>query len=135
MAASGSSVPPHSPQGDGARVLVLLLVLLGCGQAPPEDAAPETSAAVYEVRGVVRQLPAADQPSKEVQIRHEAIPDFVDMEGRQVGMDAMTMPFPVKDLQLLDGIAVGDRVLFRFRVDWNGSPPLELVAMEKLPPE
>ena len=44
----------------------------------------------------VAEIPA------EVQIRHEAIPDFVDMEGRRVGMDAMTMPFSVVDRKLLE---------------------------------
>ena len=115
-----------SSRASGLWLVALALAAFGCGR----DAA--TPAAVYEVRGVVRQLPAAETPSPEIVIRHEAVPDFVDMGGRRVGMEAMTMPFPIRDASLLDGIAVGDEVLFRFRVDWDGSPPLEVVALEKL---
>ena len=110
----------------GGLAVAILCAVLGCSKAP--GVPPQT----YEVRGVVRQLPAADQPSKEILIHHEAIPSFGNMNGETVGMEAMTMPFPVVDPALCEGFALGDKVTFRFQVDWEGSPPLQLTHLEKL---
>jgi Cu/Ag efflux protein CusF len=91
------------------------------------------SARSYTVRGVVRQLPDPADPSAQLLIRHEAVPDFVDVDGQQTGMPAMTMPFtPPADLSL-EGIEIGDSVELTFTVDWNASPAMELTALRKLP--
>ena len=98
-----------------AAIAVALLVALGCRGDRAPAAAGE--ARRYSVRGEVVRLPAAD--GRELLIRHEAIPDFVDHQGKTVGMDSMTMPFPVDPSVSLGGVAVGDKVRFRFRMDWT----------------
>ena len=95
--------------------LVALLVAAACGQASEEtpDAAPDAPAASpaeepagtsqqYEAVGVVVSFMAEKQF---VNVKHETIPGF---------MNAMTMPFEVKDTTLLRGIQVGDSITFRF---------------------
>lgn len=109
------------------------LVLLTACAGPPRDAAEAgSSARTYTVRAVVEQLPAADAIEPQILVRHEAIPDFVNAQGEETGMAAMTMPFPVaRDLPLAE-IAPGDAVELTFRVDWEGSPPLEVTAIRRL---
>ena len=77
--------------------LPLLAVLLaaGCSSERGEDRV------AYEVRGTVVRVEAA---RRSVVIDHEAIPGFVE---------AMTMPFEVRDSSILDGIGKGGRVEFR----------------------
>ena len=88
----------------------------GCGR---EDAAPRPKTAAsqpstrvpadgvrtYKLTGVVRRVDAA---SGLVTISHEAIPEF---------MDAMTMPFTLKDHALLDDVRAGDEVEGSLRVE------------------
>lgn len=62
----------------------------------------------YRLVGVVRDAkPGAGQ----VVIRHEAIPDV---------MEAMTMPFTIKDRTLLDELRPGDEVEGTLRIEWEG---------------
>lgn len=107
---------------------LLLAGLSGCDQRDEELQGGEMQH--YEVRGELIRLPVGDRP---MQIRHEAIPNFRNMQGEVVGMDAMTMPFPVAPGVSLDGLAVGDRVRFDFEVRWGGRPPYQIVRIEKLP--
>jgi protein SCO1 len=58
----------------------------------------------FEVRGHVRSI---DVTNKTVRITHEEIPDY---------MPAMTMPFPVKDVAVLNGLSGGDSVQFQLAV-------------------
>ncbi|PYI82378.1 MAG: hypothetical protein DME26_17860, partial [Verrucomicrobia bacterium] len=58
----------------------------------------------YQVKGVVQEL---KPQQKTVVIQHEKIPGY---------MDAMTMPFEVKDLKELAGLQPGDTVAFRMIV-------------------
>ena len=60
---------------------------------------------VYDVRGVVVEVRATNS---EAVIRHEKIPGY---------MDAMTMPFDVKDVRLLDGLRSGEVVRFQLYVE------------------
>lgn len=64
----------------------------------------------FEVRGVIRELRPQEQ---EMVIKHEAIPDY---------MEAMVMPFTVRDAKLFEGVQAGDSVTFKLRVtekeDW-----------------
>ena len=91
-------------------MLVLAAALAACGQEASEDApapAAEEQAEPpqqYEAVGVVVSFLAE---KKYVNISHETIPDF---------MDAMTMPFEVKDSTLLRGLQEGDSITFRFTV-------------------
>jgi Cu/Ag efflux protein CusF len=87
------------------------------------------------VRGEVRSLPQPDNPASAFQLRHEAIPDFVDIEGEEVGMESMTMPFPVAVERLPEGLAVGDAVEMTFRLDWEATPAIEVTEVKKLPAE
>ena len=109
----------------------LALFMASCnGSSPDPD---ESSAASYRTRGVVRQL--AKGPAQELFIHHEAIPTFVNMDGEVQGMGSMAMPFPVSETALPDDLQVGDKVSFEFEVNWTGSPPMRLLALEKLAPD
>jgi protein SCO1/2 len=87
----------------------------------------------FMVKGVVEQLKA---DSKTIVIRHEAISNY---------MDAMTMPFKVKEPKELVGLQTGDEISFRLQVtsseSWidgivkSGSrPPGETIAPAKVEP-
>jgi Cu/Ag efflux protein CusF len=66
-------------------------------------------------------------------IRHEAIDSFVDRDGKRVGMDPMSMPFPVAEGLSLAGLAPGDVVRCTLEVDWQQRSPVKIAAIEKLP--
>ena len=100
----------------------------GCG-----DRAADGEARIYEMRGVVRTLPAG--PGEEIWIRHEPLPEFVDLSGRQVGMPAMTMSFALATGIDLGGIEPGQKVELTLEVAWERSPPARIVALKPLPPD
>ena len=127
---------------------LLLLPLAACGGDAADTAAPDegaetaaetaTEAAAddvqsYEVRGQITNLPDDADPQANLTIRHEAIDDFVSMNGEVVGMSSMSMPFPVADDVDLDGMEVGDKVSFTLTVDWDGDPAYQVTRMEPLP--
>lgn len=96
-------------------------------------AAPATQ--TYHTRGIIKQLPDPKSPTNEFMIQHEAIDTFVNGQGKVVGMNAMTMPFPKLGEGIsLDGLAINDKVAFSFTVTWPG-PTWVVDSMEKLPPE
>lgn len=75
---------------------------------PPAAGQPATGAAPpkeYFVKGIIEETP--EPGGKIVRIRHEEIPGY---------MEAMTMPFDVKDPKELEGVKAGDKVLFRLLV-------------------
>lgn len=124
-----------------ARLFAALAVLWLAACQPSADPPAGTSAAPaaaaqaareYLVKGLVNSV-AAD--GREIQIHHEPVPEFVGIDGQPEPMDVMTMPFPVSDKALVAGLAPGDRVSFTFRVDWEGQRPLDVIRIEKLPPE
>ena len=89
--------------------MVFALTMAACGPASEDAPAPAVEAEAeasqqYEAVGVVVGFMAQ---KKFVNIKHETIPGF---------MDAMTMPFEVKDSTLLRGIQEGDSIAFRFTV-------------------
>lgn len=93
--------------------LSLLLVFTSCekqspGTTPAAPTAPPvisvTSTQMFQVKGVVESVKAE---AKTVRIRHDAIPGY---------MDAMTMPFEVRDTNELAGVNAGDSVTFRMFV-------------------
>ncbi len=121
---------------------VFAAALVGCGEregdeTPPADTSSErTPTETYEVRGQVVSLPSA---LGDLQIRHEQIPEFIDFEGQNPvgddgvrGMRAMTMPFPVPDEGLLEGVSAGDKVLFTLAVD-RASRSYWISRLEPLP--
>jgi protein SCO1/2 len=77
----------------GVRVVLVVAILMGavgCRRAEP----------IHEYR-VVGQILAVDRHSSRVTIRHQDIDGF---------MPGMTMPFPVRDVRLLDGRTAGETV-------------------------
>ena len=124
MSFATSPRPPACHRRRDARVLFpTLLLLAACGE-PSADRPPD----VYTVRGVVRQLPSA--LANELHVRHEAIADFRDADGEVVGMESMTMPFPLADAALTAGVEPGDKVEMVFEVRWDGGHPLRITALE-----
>ncbi|MEZ6234331.1 MAG: copper-binding protein [Phycisphaerales bacterium] len=127
-----------------ARRSVLLAVvvaatLAACSNDQPPQPAFEQ---VYTVRGIISELPTPDRPNLDLQIHHEAIPEFVNGAGEQVGMNAMTMPFPTLAQGVtLDGLEEGDKIRFTFGVVWEQGtagrrfPHWTVTAIEELPAE
>jgi Cu/Ag efflux protein CusF len=101
------------------------------GTSDSEVGAPEP--AVYVVRGVVRQIRQIDDGKTQLSILHEAIPDFVGINGDVVGMKSMTMPFIVADSVDMTGIEPGSRVQIELSVDWNRTEPGLIGSIEFLP--
>jgi protein SCO1/2 len=76
-------------------LLVVLLSASGCGRQEKGESKP---ANYHLIKG---QVVALDPASSLITISHEKIPNF---------MEAMTMPFSVKDSTLFHGVDVGDSV-------------------------
>ena len=119
----------------GAAVLLLLLVALavggllaGCSRGGSGGGRD------YTVRGKVTQLPESGDPENGLAVSHQAIDDFVDREGKVVGMNPMTMSFPLGPRVPLAGLAVGDPLEFTLHVDWSATPPIRITSLHKLPP-
>jgi hypothetical protein len=62
------------------------------------------------------------------------MPDFKDRTGAVVGMSPMVMPFRAGKDVPLEGIAKGDKIRFRFSMDWEANR-LEIESLEELPGE
>ena len=75
--------------------MIVLLAVMGCGQQEKGDSKP---ASYYHLKG---QVVALEPASSLITIAHEKIPGF---------MEAMTMPFSIKDSALFRGVEVGDSV-------------------------
>jgi len=117
--------------------LALAVLLAGCrdGGSPaagPAPAAPAPDVHRYTLRGEIVRLPAPAPAARELSIRHEPIPDFKNSSGAVVGMGAMVMPFGVAPAVPLDGLEPGDKIRFRFAMDWaNNTSQIE--SIEELP--
>jgi hypothetical protein len=85
----------------------------------------------YQMRAELLQLPEGS--NRDLLIRHEAIDGFADRDGKRVGMDPMSMPFPVAEGVSLAGLAPGDVVRCTLEVDWQQRSPVKIAAIEKLP--
>jgi protein SCO1/2 len=113
--------------------LSILVVVLGCfvaGCKPAERAeigrqslnTPEGARTFY-VKGVVREVRAE---ARTVRIQHEEVPGY---------MEAMTMPFSVKDAQELAGLESGTTILFRLVVTEDDSWIDEVTRLPDVAPE
>lgn len=113
-----------------SRLFLLSLVLLAPFLA---TACAQKSGPIqrYQVRAEVMQLP--EGPNGDLLIRHEAIDGFADRDGKRVGMDPMSMPFPLAEGLSLAGLAPGDVVRCTLEVDWQQRSPVKIAAIEKLP--
>lgn len=141
MSAGASDLLPSRCGKPHPTFLCLLAVLLlgACGGGEPaetgEDEAAGPADQSYTVRGEVVAPPDRERRGvRQLRVRHEAIPDFVGFDGEVVGMASMTMPFPVAPDVSLEGVEPGDPVELTFEVRWEGSPPLRIVGLRKLPP-
>lgn len=74
-------------------LIALLLLVFGCGG---DDAKPEV--VTYPLTGEIVKI---DRVKNRLMVAHDDIPGF---------MDAMTMPFTVKDTTLFEGLSVGDTI-------------------------
>ncbi len=93
-----------------AGALLALAVLTGCRSGPAADqpGAQNAGVKVYHLRGKVINTNAA---TGEVTVAHEAIPGF---------MDAMTMPYKLKDPGILSELHPGDEITADLLVPENG---------------
>jgi protein SCO1 len=86
------------PHSEGLRTFavtfLIALLLVSCGRQEQKP----TDLVTFPLRGEVVGI---DTAKRVVTIAHEAIPDY---------MNAMVMPFRIKDPALLRGIAIGDSV-------------------------
>lgn len=87
------------------NIILVAGLAAGCGRGPQKTAKSNESARVptrvFQVKGVII---AVKPREKTVEIKHETIPDY---------MPGMTMPFDVRDTNLLTGLVPGERVEFR----------------------
>jgi protein SCO1/2 len=89
--------------------LIACFTLAGCHGSPQPDAQPAASSAykTYKLRGKVVSTNSA---SGEVTLDHEAIPGF---------MEAMTMPYKLKDANILSELHSGDMITADLLVSEN----------------
>ena len=80
-------------------VTLLALLLLACGGSKGEEQARR-----YQLKGTIISV---DKPHKQVVIAHEAIAGL---------MEAMTMPYTLKDESAFDVMRPGDKIRLRYRV-------------------
>ena len=112
-----------------AIVAIAAIVTVSCSR-PPE--APAVTVESYAMRGEVVRLPAAG--SREMAIRHEAVPDFRDETGKVVGMEAMTMPFTLVQGVGIDALAPGDKIAFTLEMRWRDPREIARISrVERLP--
>jgi hypothetical protein len=114
-----------------APVLLLILGMLGLAAGCSDEGSG--SGRTYTTRGQVIQLPDPANPGTGLTLNHEAIDQFVDRQGELVGMDPMSMPFPVAKDVSLEGIQVGDVVEFKLHVDWSAGPAAKITGVRELP--
>lgn len=91
------------PRNNRGRMPGLAFLILGLAGIFPADPA-QAGTTNYFVRGVIKE---ADRDGHQVVIAHENIPQF---------MEAMTMPFRVKDITVLNDVTPGEKVSFQLHV-------------------
>lgn len=126
-----------------AAAAVAVGLFLGCSKGDPAADAPAPIQHTYTVRGQVVVIPSAERPFDDLEIRHEAIPDYKMRNGEvnvtasgAPGMVSMTMGFPVAEGVSLEGIEPGDKVEFVFITTWGEKyPEYEVTEIRELPAE
>jgi Cu/Ag efflux protein CusF len=101
--------------------LCATVLLVAC--KPPVASTPATkpNIDVYPMRGIIEQLPSPAAPRTLI-VHHEATKD----------MESMTMAFTLDTAVPLTGLAVGDKISFRYEIDWNQHLD-HVTKIEKLP--
>jgi len=88
----------------------------------------------YTTRGRIERLPKATGIARDLAIHHEALTAFYNREGKDVGMGVMVMDFPsIAPGVSLEGLAVGDAVVFDFDVDWSSQDVWTVTRLKRLP--
>ena len=124
-----------------AAAAVAVGLFLGCSKGDPAADAPAPIQHTYTVRGQVVVIPSTERPFDDLEIRHEAIPDYKLRNGEVnvnskgfAGMVSMTMGFPVAEGVSLEGIEPGDKVEFVFITTWGEKyPEYEVTEIRELP--
>lgn len=102
-------------------LILFAIVLTGCKTTPPEASA---DAQRFDLKG---KIVSFDKNKMEVTIAHEPIPDY---------MDAMTMPFTLRDEWVFDVLAPGATIQATLIVDggksWIENPTVTQVADPQL---
>src|SRR5262249_22090659 len=86
------------------NLLAAPALCLQAADSAPSAPSANTGLRIFQVKGVVQEVTPQERT---VTIRHEDIPGY---------MQAMTMPFKVRDTNDLAGIGAGDPVAFRLSV-------------------
>jgi len=93
--------------------LAMAATLASCSRGPESKPAADSQSATnlrtFTVKGVLKKLEAGNPT---VTIQHEEVPNY---------MPAMTMPFTAKDPKELQGVAVGDSIVFQLHVTEDAS--------------
>jgi protein SCO1/2 len=93
----------------GILTLATVLSVVAFNRHNESSSASAGHLRTFQVHGQIR---AVDVAGKTIRIAHEEIPDY---------MPAMTMPFPVKDADILKGFSPGEKVQFELMVTENDS--------------
>jgi protein SCO1 len=80
------------------KIFLIAAILISQGMVQAEDTRD------FTVRGVVREIRAV---KSQLIVKHEEIPGY---------MDAMTMPFQVRDPKILESVKPGDAITFQLHV-------------------
>jgi len=110
-------------------LVLACLALLACDQQPAGSSDAEGGEVqTYRVRGKVVSVKDAS-----ANIHHEAIPDFVHMDGEAAGMDEMAMNLPLGEGVDPATLAAGDRISFDLHVRWEPEAAYWIDRIEPLP--
>ena len=109
-----------SPNRLALPIALIGLLIHGCSADP----------AVYKARGIVREIDPG--PPKRILIEHEAIAGFKDRDGHSATMPTMKMAFGLVAGIDASAFKVGDRITFRFNVDYQRSETLILQSFAPL---
>lgn len=110
-------VGPAKVRGRCVYILILSLALIACKSQPPQQGKR------YELKG---SIVSVDKAKQSATIAHEEVKDF---------MDAMTMPFKLKDAWPLDVMKPGDQVQATLVVTEDSAWLEDVVIVQKTAPE
>jgi hypothetical protein len=108
-------------------ILAVLPLAVACGTKP--------AGRDYTFRAQMVQAPDPANPGAGLYLYHEAIDDWMGRDGKVEGMDSMAMSYPVAAGVPLTGIQTNDKVQVTIHVDWQADTPVEIIRIQKLPPQ
>jgi hypothetical protein len=108
---------------------VWLTLVFACHDKPP---ALGPADAVYHVRGQIVAIERSGDDTT-ARVAHEAIPGFVDRDGKPDTMPAMTMIFALGPGLDRAALAPESQWDLTFELRWNQPPALRIVAVKPLP--